>query len=162
MSEIDEILAAYDYAETVTDTLRGGIEITVAEAHPMRNRAFSIKMQEIVQREGVDAGDISEDSEIEIFCDTLLKGWSAKKGGKPIPISEAHIHLSGSRAGRLLFREASLLALNHDRFLNGASKKKEMPSKSTPKASSSAKTSSSSKSKPKPAASRSRRASKGT
>ncbi|MGI9500102.1 MAG: hypothetical protein ACR2P3_08690 [Geminicoccaceae bacterium] len=163
MSEIDDILVEYDYAETVTDTVAGGkLEVTLAEAHPRRNRAFALKMQEIILREGVaTAEDLTEELEIELLCATLLKSWNAKRKGRPVPVEDAQAIFARDHRGRLLFREVGTIAADHQRFRNQPSKKKPSSSSSR-KASSSAKTRRSTKPKPKPEASRSQTESSAT
>lgn len=163
MSDIDKILEHYDYAETFTTTVANGmLEVTVAEAHHRRNREFGQAMLSIMARDDVQSiTDITEDLEIDICCDTLLKGWSMTRNDKPVPISEAREIFKRDRAGSLLFREIGAVASTADNFLKKPSKKKPSSGSTRTSAPRTAKRSRS-RPKPKSAAARSRNGSANT
>ena len=141
MSDIAEILEQYDYAETVTKTIANGkLQVTVSEANHKRNRAFGQAMLQVMMRDDIEsATDITEDIEIDLMCDTLLKRWNLTKNGKPVPISEARSVFKAGRAGSLLFREIGEIAATATNFLQEPSKKKPSSKSTTRKKSSRAK-----------------------
>ena len=132
MSDIAEILEQFDYAETITKTVANGmLEVTVAEASHKRNRAFGQAMLQVMMRDDINSvQDLTEEIEIDIFCDTLLKRWNLTRNGKAVPIEEAKDIFKANRAGSLLFREVGEIAATAANFLEKPSKKKTS-SKST-------------------------------
>lgn len=161
MSDIDDILAQYDYAETITQTFAdGALTATLAEAHPQRNREFAKAfLKEIADTGAESVKDLGEDAEIRVFCASLLKSWDAQRGGKPIAVEDAGEFFSGSRAGLNLFREMSSVCAQPARFRGAGPSKKKRSSSSTRNRSSSAKKPKSSGTRRKPAATKSRSAS---
>lgn len=163
MAELSDILADYDFAETIEAKVADGkLTVSLAEAHGSRNREFGRAMLKIMRDHEIDEAEgFTEDMEIAAFCSALLKGWDLTKNGKPVPLDQAEATLTGSKAGRNLFREMGAICASPERFRNRPSKKK--PSSTTSRnTSSSARRRGSSKGKPKAAASRSRSASKAT
>ncbi len=153
MSEIDEVLEAFDYAETITrDIADGKVTVTLAEASATRNPNWAFLTWAHMKREDVEGHHLlSEDAKIEIFCITLLKSWNATSKGKAIEPKDAVDILKKNRAGRLLFREMATLSAQPDLFFQGDSKKKGS-STSSPKGTSSASQPKPSQRKQKPAA----------
>jgi len=141
MAELDDILGQFDYAETITQTIPGGgLTVTVAEAHHKRNRAFGRAMFQVMMREDVETSDdITEDIEIDVFCETLLKSWDMTRDGEPVPIDEASDIFKRNRAGNLLFREVGEIAATSANFLQEPSKKKSSSKPTTRKKPSGAK-----------------------
>lgn len=152
MSELDDILAQYDYAEEITVPVADGkLNVTLTEAHAGRNREFGRAILEAAEGKKIEKpSDFPEDLEIKVFCEILLKGWDLTRDGQTVPISAAHDILTAGRSGVLLFREMATIAATPARFLKGDTKKKTS-SDTTPTASSSETKPSSSKNKRKPA-----------
>ena len=154
MNDIDEVLEAYDYAETIEqDIADGKITVTLAEANGIRNPSWAFLTWVRMKSEGIEQDHrlLSEDAKIDVFSATLLKGWNATRDGKPIEPKDAADILKKNRAGRLLFREMATLCAQSNLFFQGGSKKKPS-STSSPSGTSSAVPRKRSRPKPKPAA----------
>ncbi|MGI9452859.1 MAG: hypothetical protein ACR2QH_19795, partial [Geminicoccaceae bacterium] len=105
MNEIDDILAEYDFAQTIEAVFADGkLTVTLAEAELTRNRLFAETVYEVMVRDKTNEKKMTEEQEIEIFCKSLLRGWNAKRNGKPIPLDQAYIILTEDEKGRALFR----------------------------------------------------------
>lgn len=164
MSEIDDILAGYDYAETITrDFADGKLTVTLAEANGNRNPDFGLATWAAMQKNQTENPlTIPEDDKIRVFCMTLLKRWNVTDGGKPVDPKDAYDYLTKSRAARLLFREMHGLCWKPKLFLEEGTSKKKRSSSSTRKGTSSANRRKTSPRKQKPAAKKSLNESKST
>ena len=129
MSEIDEILADYEYAETITREFADGkLKVTLAEANGNRNPDFGLATWAAMQKnETENPLTIPEDDKIRVFSMTLLKSWDATDGGKAVAPKDAFDYLTKNRAGRLLFREMHGLCWKPKLFLEEALLKKSDP-----------------------------------
>jgi len=156
MTDIAEVLATYDYAETVELTVaEGKITVELAEAHPIRNAAWTLLVWGLLKTHKLDNHhELPEDEKIKVLCAVLLKRWDVTKDGKPLDPKDAAPFFMGSRAGRLLFREIYSICLTPARFHRDDTKKKPS-STSTPNGSSSERRPKRSPSKPTPKAGKS-------
>ena len=189
MSEIDDILAEYDYAETISrEFANGKFTATLAEANGHRNPDFGLATWMAMQKHEKDNPLLlPEEAKIAVFCTTLLKSWNVTKDGEPVDPKDAEQYLANGRSGRLLFREMHGVCWRPKAFHLGKEEeedgekdegqsgednaaddtdnkesKKKRSSASTRKGTSSASRRRTSPRKPKPAAKRSRTASKST
>jgi len=159
MPDIGAILEDFNFADTI-EHKAGKLSVTLAEAHAGRNRAFGRAMLRLLKEKNIETSeDFTDELEIDIFCECLLKRWDAERDGEPIPLSEAADVFKGSKAGLALFKELGSVCAKPEMFRQGGSKKKR-PSATTRKPSRSATKPATSRSKRKPAAKPRRPASK--
>ncbi len=138
MTDIDDLIAQYDYAETIETTIADGkVNVRLAEAHPTRNPKWALLTYMAMQKHDLkDHRLIPAADKIDIFCKTLLVSWDVTHGGKPLEPKEAAEFLHSTRGGQLLYQEMATTCAKADEFYQQGSKKKPSSGSTVKKASS--------------------------